>query len=436
MIIYLRRLQYFKLYDRCTTRNAHFTYEFHIVIGRHTANYGRLDSHLIVDLLDNQLISTMTIQIPGSTIFSENQVFMFRHSRENLRCVRFTIYRRHPIKDVRSVRVAHSCGNLDSRLFVYGINLYDATNGENRFFPITTLVKYRGTQWALNTTFEPKSDTNFVKLGCDCYDPYSLSIWPTHIEMLIFVFYIWCSVLCFGHLISASSIGDNVALHALTITFTSGTSAIVIGFVYLRLIKIHIIDQHYESNMWCLLRWLVITIVIALCLAFWRLALDQTGACSQQSFDWMVSSLCSASLLTVAFSIAYLFVKRKRVLSDSLALEESENNLMKTNSKPGIEFVREGSIGLFVHKGLVAQPNDHQVNASKKNSSGKSSKTAGSGNSKASASGKRTQTKKKNSESKQRKDIKNPNTEDTLENAFANSAYMKTKNRNSISQYV
>lgn len=379
LIYVIRKLQSSIIYDKCNAKNSHFQYNFQIIVGKYTPNYTRLDSHLIIDLLDNQFIPTMTVQVPGTTVFNDSQILTFRHPRDNLRCVNFTIYRKNPMKEVRAIRVAHNCNQTESRLQVYGINLYDTKNAENKFFPILSVIKYRGTQWALNTNFESKNDTNFKKLGCEPHDPFGVSNWPTYAEIILMIFYIWCACLCFGHLIPVESIISSVTLHAFTILFISGTSAVVIGIVYLRLIKNHIIGNHHESTFWCVVQVFVFSLVTILSFAFWSLATSQLYACRTQSINWIISCVSSALILTTILLVIYFLFRLRRGKQDNTALDESDNILSQSLNK-------------------------------KKSSATKE---------------------KKPNNSKDKKD-------ETLDNAFANSSgvYMKTKNRNSISQYV
>lgn len=420
-IHYLRQSLYFTLYDKCTNKNAHFRYDFHLVVGKYSTNYNKVDSLLVLDLLDNQLISTVTLQLPGTTIFNDNQPFMYRHSRSDLRCVSFTIYRRHPMKDVKCIRIAHGCLNPESRLFVYGLNLVDVTNAENKFFPITSVVKYRGTQWALTSSFEPKNDTNFNKLGCACYDPFSTTNWPTYMELLILIFYIWSTVLCFGSLIQVDSIANSVTLHAVTVSSFVGSSAVVLAFIYLRFIKRHIVNSHYDSPLWCVISHLFLSIVIGLSLVFWALALRQVRACKAASIAWAKSSISSASLLSLLVIVVYYVMQRRRTISDNLALDGLENTLMKSNSRNNIEFVRETGLSCNIFK---TQPNPQTVLPVTVKRSKSSSKQSG---------GKPNEGGKGQKQSKQKK-----KDNETLDNAFnsENSKYIKTKNRNSISQYV
>lgn len=432
LIHYLRRLQYFSLYDRCTPRNAHFRYDFHIITGKYSANFNRLDSQIILDLLDNQLISTITVQIPGQTLFNDSQIFVYKHSRSNLRCVNFTIYRRHPIKDVRCIRVAHSCGNPDSRIYIYGLNLYDSTNGENKFFPISSVVKYRGTQWALLTTFEPKNETNFQELGVNCYDPFGYSIWPTYLEMVTILFYIWCSAFCFGHLISVNEIWASVPLHTLTILFITGSSATVIGFIYIRGVKSRIVDLHYDSLWWLIIQDLTILFVIIVSVAFWFLATNQSRRCLSDTYDWMISTISCSSILTLLFIVTNLILTYRKQTNDQTLVAETDKNLAKTNSKQNIEFSADPALSWWC-KRIFTQPQTVNLVGSKtsKNAAMKSISKGGT------VKGTETRKKRRSDDNKpqQRSDPKE--NEETLANAFGmESKYMKTKNRNSISQYV
>lgn len=458
LVHYVRRCQYFTLYDRCQPKNAHFRYDFHLVAGRYSSNFSINDSHIIVDLLDNQLVSAITIQVPTTTIYTDNQLLTYRHSRANLRCVNFSIYRRHPIKDVNCIRVAHSCSNPDSRLYIYGINLYDATNAENKFIPVTSVVKNRGTQWALNTTFEPKMDTNFAKMGCDCHDPFGCSSWPTYIEILVLIFYLWSSTLCFGYLIPISAIWGKTGLHALIICFIAGSSAGLFGFLYIRFIKTQAADQHSEPLLWFLLKCFIICIVISLSVVFWALATGQMRNCYDESLKWVTSTVPTALILTLIVFIIYYIFKRRKWASDKSLLEENDQTLIKTNSKTNLEFTQE-NIPSWCCSSNQSQPSQAQSQSlqppppptpgqnqqaqqhnllAKKNNS-KSSKASITNNvtQKGSTSGKK---RSGSSASKKRSTGKQGarGNDETLDNAFANSdgVYMKTKNRNSISQYV
>lgn len=437
LIQYLRRIQYYHLYDKCTPKNAHFRYDFHMVIGRQSLNYNKTESYIIIDLLDKDQVSTMTFQIPGHCAFNDQNVFLYRHSRPNLRCVAFSIYRRHPIKDVKSVRIAHSCGLPDSRLFVHGINLYDASSAEDKFFPISSSVKYRGTQWALNTTFEPKPDGNFTKIGAMCYDPFGISCWPTYFETLLLIFYIWAAVLCFGHLISVQNVLDNIALHALTVIFIVLSSAIFISLIYLRLVKIHIIDQHYNTVYTQVVKFVFITVVFCLSFAFWALTIGQMDECLDVSLRWIYSSLASGFTLTLTLFIAAYIAGRRKVSKDNALLEESEDALIKTASKTNIEYTHESPVGLYPNAAPPSSSRSQTVKipANKSTGSSNSQKTTGGTlmrpqqqPAKAPAPSARAKS----------KDREQPAQEGNQEGTPSESGtkYMKNRNKNSIAQYV
>lgn len=440
LIYYLRRIQYFQLYDKCLPRNAHFRYDFHIITGKYSLNYNKLDSLIILDLLDREMVSTMTIQIPGTTIFNDNQVFVYKHSQPNLRCVKFSIYRRQPIKDVKTIRIAHNCSQADSRIYIYAVNLYDSANGENRFFPITSVVRYRGTQWALQTTFEPKNEMSFKQIGASCYDPFGYSHCPTVLETLTILLYIWCASFCFGHLIGVHEILDSVSLHALTILFLTGTSAAVICFVHLYLIKSHIVDLHYDTIWLEICQWLSLFVVVVISICFWILATNQTNQCWAETRDWIASTLSSASLLSLGIMVAYWIFNQRRYSKDKQALDETDAILTKTNSKTQLEFVTEPTTGIS----LCCKPRVANNTAAKRPSetASKTNKTTASdsrsapknvvGRSGQQASGGKN--KSKENIAQRTTDSGGKKEDETLDNAYGR--YIKTRNRNSISQYV
>lgn len=421
LIHYLRSLQYFKLFDKCVKKNAHFRYDFHVVVGKYSMNFNCTDSLIIIDLLDDQLISCMTIQVPGTTLFNDSSVFTYSHSRRNLRVVTFTIYRRHPIKDIKSIRVAHSCNVQDSRLMIHGVNFYDVTNGENKFFPITSLVKYRGTQWALNTTFEFKNESNFSKLGCEIYDPFGTTIWPTYVELVNLIFFIWCSIFFFGYIIPPSVFNSSITFHSLTISAMTIALAASICTIYFYLVKSHIVDRHYETEQWFGMKVIYLIVVTLVSLIFWSIALGQTDGCKDVSIGWIISTLASAFILTALVLLIHCILRWRKTVTDQAILNDVENVLMKTNSLPNIEFSSENQ----------TTPS----NTTKKSASQKSlvNKTTTTKNPPKTAS--RKSINRRNSNKNDRKLKKG---EETLDNPEANSetTYMKTKNRNSISQYV
>lgn len=436
LIHHLRQLQYFNLYDKCTSRNAHFRYDFHIVCGRHSHNYNTNES-VILDLLDNHTVPTMSIQVPGPTVFNDHQIFMYRHSRANLRCIQFTVYRRHPIKDVKSIRIAHSCANPDSRLYIYGVDLHDETNSESRFFPITTVVKYRGTQWALATTFEPKADVNFKKMGVDCHDPFGTTSWPTYSELVTILLYIWCSSFCFGHLIKVKDIADSVPLHALTIVFIVATSAAVLSAIYLRVIKVHIVNGHYDTNWWYFIQRIYFLMVIIVSLTFWSLALRQSNESRRKSLEWLLSTGASSIILTLILVLTWLLCSCRRCSNDLLAENETNAILLKTNSKEGIQFVNDPVQGLCASLRTTQESSssrrDHLRSAATKTTAAKNvmksidrkaTKTTSAGG-------------KQNKRTDEQAGVKKTEDNETLDTAFGHgSKHMRVKNRNSISQYV
>lgn len=437
LIHWARLKQYFSLYDKCTTRNAHFKYDFHLIIGKHSINYNR-NEFVILDLLDNHTISTMSVQIPGSTVFNQTQMFMYRHSRPHLRCVQFTVYRRHPIKDVKSIRVAHSCSNPDSRLYIYGLDLHDDTNSENKFFPIMSVVRYRGTQWALATTFEPKQDVDFKRLGVECHDPFGYSNWPIYLELLTILLYVWCASFCFGHLISIKSISGSVPLHTLTILSIVATSTLVLSAIYLRFIKTHIVNGHYESYSWHSAAVLYLLSVMGVSIGFWTLALNQSLECRPASYDWLCSTCTCAAASTGLILVGWWIAACKRSAKDSVALLETDTNLAKTNSKEGIQFVNDPTQNIcasFLTNQETSSarrttdvarlvPNKVVVMKTSLKSTERKGRTS------LSASAKKNE---------RQTDAATKRTDDneTLDTAYnQGSKHMKVKNRNSISQYV
>lgn len=428
LVHYLRSLQYFKLFDKCIKKNAHFRYDFHVIVGKYSINFNCTDSLIIIDLLDNQLISCMTLQVPTATIFNDSSVFTYSHSRRNLRVITFTIYRRHPIRDIKSIRVAHSCNSQDSRLMIHGVNFYDVTNSENKFFPITSIVKNRGTQWALNTTFEAKNEMSFSQLGCEVYDPFGITIWPTYAELINLIFFIWCSILFFGYLIPVNVFNSSILLHSLTISVISIALAAFICVIHFYLVKSHIVDRRYDTEQWFFMKAIYMVIVMMVSLIFWSVATSQTKACKEVSMKWIFSSLASALAASIIVLSTHYLSRCRKTAIDQTILNDGESLLMKTNSITNIEFTSEDT------KIQTTPPHTAKKSSAQKSSGKIAFKNPPKVSSKRQANSKKSNTK---TDKRNKKDNHN-NNEETLDNHETNSdsAYMKTKNRNSISQYV
>lgn len=443
LIYYLRRIQYFKLFDKCLPRNAHFRYDFQMVIGKHSINYNKLESMIILDLLDSQLVSNMTIQIPGSTIYNEDQVFTYKHHKPNLRSVLFSIHRRLPIKDVKCIRLAHNCSQIDSRIYIYAVDFYDATNSERKFFPVTSVIKYRGTQWALQTTFEPRNDVNFRKLGISCSsDLFSYSYWPSALEVLIIIFYMWGSMFCFGNLIGVKELLDSTSLHATTISFLTASSVAVICFVYLYFIKSHLVDNHYDSLCFEVSQWIVLTTIVVVSTGFWILAFSQKDKCLKDTKEWVLSSVVSGVLLTIILLIIHLVFKSRRNTKEIHLFQETDATLSRTNSKTSLEFIDEPTTS-WTSCCRSSEVDTNQLRAIKLDHGTKMLKnTTASTTQSIKAPTQSAKTTQGTSLKNGLKEVTGAKTidssgrreEETLDNAYGK--YIKTKNRNSISQYV
>lgn len=417
LIHYVRGLQHTKLYDKCTERNALFIYHFHIVVGRHSVNYNASDAVLFIDLLDHASVSSVTIQINGYSIYGPQAPFTYKHSRSGLNCVRFSLYRRHPIKDVRSIRAAHNCSNHESRLFVYGMNMFDNTSKENKFFPITTLVKHRTTNWALNTTFEHKSDQNFQTLGAQCHDPFAVSTWPTYMEVFIVLLFVCATSAFLAASISFTGALESVTLHAFVIICLVGPVAAFLVFVYERFIKINVVDEHYATCLWATIKNFYVIIVLILSLTFYVFVAVQIEHCGQPALDWSKSTGWASAILAAGLIALYMWLQKKRIAREELTLQENDTALMKTNSRPQIEFNDDGPKGMDI---MRASP----LTTARKGTTNSSNKSLGKKIHKVASKEKRGK-------------VESAKDDDGTDKPFADgSYYMRTKNRNSISQYV
>lgn len=433
LILYLRSLQYFKYYDKCTPKKAHFTYDFQMVTGKHSSNFNPTDAAVIVDLLDNQSVSMMTIQIPCSTVYMERDFDICCNSMKRLRRVQFTIYRKHPLKEIKSIRIAHSSSNEpDSRLLIYGLQINDSTNKEMKFFPITSVVKYRGTHWALNTSFEMSPDSSFSQIGADVYDPYEHPSWPTYQELLYLIFYIWSSVLFFTYLIPPTFIGGKPIYQALVVLLATGLSAAIIGFVYLKTVKSNTLNQDPKLPVWLGISYVYISVMLVLCVAFCVVSFKATFMPDDQIKTWAINATAVSIILTATFVVIFFVGLKMKSLQNSGSLLETDSMLMKTNSKSGLEFVDQLQP---IPAPTKPQPTTQQVSnpnpsTTLKKVVIKAPKTN---------STKSLKQKKKGSDAKLKKDdapAKQRPNDDAIDEKPSEGMYIRTKNRNSISQYV
>lgn len=339
LIIYLRCIKYFNYYDKCNRLNAHFAYDIELVVGRESNNFCINDSLLIFDLLDNHAVSVITIQVASSSVFLESEVLSSFScaSNENLRKICFTIYRKQPFKEIKSIRAAHTCNAEDSRLYIYGLRIHDRTNKDVKFFPITSIVRNRSTQWALNTTFEADSGSSFAKMGAELHDPYEHSTWPTYIEILNLLFVTWSFVFYMAYLMPISLLGQWL-VHSLVVYVIGALGIIVISLIYLLAIKANTYNQNnvngklpgYISNGFKLL-------IICLSLTFGVLTLKSEQFVSEnEAFEWIASSILANSSLTITIIIIYISARIINIRQCNKLLRIRDNELARTNSKPDL----------------------------------------------------------------------------------------------------
>ena len=225
-----------------------------------------------------------------------------------------------------------------------------------------------------------------------------------------------------------------MTLHSETLTFLAGSTRLVIAFVHLRMIKGHVVDLHYDYFWWYVAQYMLKTFVFSISIAFWIVALRQTKNCLTDTWNWLTSTVACGAVLTLLVLLVHFILSRRRNSSNKMALDETDAILMKTNSKPNISFQTDN-----VSFCGVIQPNPGANQTSLKRVGSKTSKqstTSKSGN-KVAVKPTSSQTKKKSEEAPPAPKNNNNKDDETLDNAFGQgSSYMKTKNRNSISQYV
>lgn len=482
LIIYLKSLLYFKFYDRCDKSTWHFRYDIELIVGKESHNFIRNDSGIIFDLLDNHQVSIMTIQVPNSTVFRDNQLLSLCKwaCSPRLKKVSFSVFRKGPLKEIKAIRVAHSSSDQEARLLIYGLKFHDVTNNEVRFFPINSIVRHRSTQWALNTSFELNNNIDFGKMGADIYDPFYHSTWPTYFELLMLLFFIWSSVFFFAYVISTSSFGA-WELHSLVVFTCSFSSASFIGLTYLLLIKQRAqrdntmqLDNNNINNInhssWSAMVWPIIGFVYKVCIillsfGFVMHSLGQRNLTDTNTILWIKSSLAAGLVLSFIIILIYIICRFVKIHRDRRLLSTRDDDLMKTNSKPNLfdpTLAPKKVLGnTFMFKQVGSLPVQTTKKPSKDGSKGSTSEQNKDNSPNAKAKRTRSDQQRlhhhhhqKRSRSQQKKsnqdkndvndnDKKGPTpvksgSQDNLEtgNPMSDNMYIKTKNRNSISQYI
>lgn len=422
LICYLRSILYFRFYDKCTNKNAHFRYDFTAIFGKYSNNFNPVDANVMIDLLDNQSISVMTIQVPVSTILSDKDAYLCRRSTAHLQRVVFSVYRKNPLKEVKSIRVAHSSPESDAKIIIYGLQIKDSANKETKFFPITSVVRHRGSHWALNTTFESKIDTGFNKMGVDQYDMFEHAVWPTSQEIVYLLLYIWSSVFFFAYLISIETVGSQVT-HGVTIFITSCVTAFIIGFVYLKIIKPNANDSTPESNTWQYISLFYIDLIVIISVVFCVFASKISQY--RDPYHWIINTTVVSLTLTSLIILIFVIALNLRSIKNRSVLRETDAGLMKAGSGLAADFVDTPNNPA---PKAIPQPLDQNSanSQSAKKAITKSIKTS-------SAKGSRN---KKKSPMKTKREKKAAIEDDAIDSNKSEGMYIKTKNRNSISQYV
>lgn len=425
LVRYLRSIQYPKFYDKCAPKRAHFGYEFLVVVGKQSVNFNPIDANIILDLLDSHSISLITIQLPCSSLFKDNDAIPCSSWNGSIYKISFIMYRRHPIKEIKYIRIAHSSCEVDSRILIYGVQIQDFTTRETKFYPVNTVIRHRGTSQALTTAYDMKPDSSFNQIGANLYDPMDHPTLPTYVDLLCILIYVWTSVFFFTYLIPMDAVGSSHASQGAMVFLISGSSSIIISFVYIRIIKRNMADPNHETSIWTTVYYVFIFLILSVCISLCILASKVLGLDNSQKVLWEINSVSVGLILSLLFVLAFYLGMKFILMKSKALLTETEANLMKTNSKTGIEFTNKP---LF-HSLKVTQGQSQPQNSLSKKQVYKTAKSVSE-----SKGRKRTTPAKSKREDPKKDDAKKD--DDTLEDPKSETMYIKTKNRNSISQYI
>jgi len=218
---------------------------------------------------------------------------------------------------------------------------------------------------------------------------------------------------------------------------TVAVTAIIICFVHLFFIKSHIVDLHYDSCFCESLEWLDIILVTLVSAALWTLTAYRVSKCWEASRYWVTGTTIVAVSLSVMVLLIDVIFQTVKHYADRRSLEETDAALAKTNSKSQLEFLDEPQPTGFLCCGGTTRPvrTNLPPASAEPPKTGKTSKSTSSAAKAAPSPGKPT-TGGSRSKEPANKPKETTGTKKDDDSEAAHGRYIKTRNRNSISQYV
>lgn len=328
---YLKNKLMFTYYDNCNKRNAHFKYFIEVMVGPHTRSYQQKETSLILDFFDNSMSNIMTIQIFGRTIFRTNKNFLTRSNpRENLYLIKFVIYKKTPLKEIKCLKIAHTCGKPEALIFVYGVDLFDATNGERHFFPIPGPVKYRATHWAQASTYGQRNESNFRKLGCDSYDQLDLTPHLNYLDMLFLAYLLYGFIFMLCLYIHIELINSLIA-HIILIGIISLCTVAITAYLYWRFIKSHVQNRNNQTYRWTLGRLFALGLILSSAFACWLIVYRKLiQLCLSEVKRFLPTPLWCSLIVTVILALIYYYFWRRKMKSDQIICEALETETLRS----------------------------------------------------------------------------------------------------------
>lgn len=200
LLAFHKNLRVTKIYDNCTKQNAQFIYHIEIRTGDTSATYNRRKTTITIDMFDDSQTTLARIAIPGHVIFGrkDSPVATLEDDKYyELRVTRLWLYRASKLKKVSTIRLTHSCGELEARIMVYGVEIRSNEPDRHKlFFPVMSYITAYGCANKPNACFDIEPAGKISAIGGLASDTSSISEQLTLVDYTLLA-YLFSSIVFF-----------------------------------------------------------------------------------------------------------------------------------------------------------------------------------------------------------------------------------------------
>lgn len=314
LLSFHRNLRSTKVYDDCSKANAQYVYYLDLRTGDTSSSYNKRRTTLTIDMFDDNQATLARIFIPGHVIFGRKDAPIIPIEDEkfsDLRVTRFWLYRATKLKKVTTIRLTHSCTELDARIMVYAVELRtDEPERFRLFFPVMSYISVYGATNKPSTCFDAEPLGYMSAIGGHLSDQASFDEHLTWLDMNILL-NLAASIVYYltGQVLMRASTKNEL----LQFVYSGLIGGIIAFFITLVLGLAHryIIRQNYALRLgqgyWSYTYYAYNIILLIAASILWIVTAVNTfkNLCPEQHLLWILSICIGFAVTIIASALSY-----------------------------------------------------------------------------------------------------------------------------------